>query len=384
MSQLHRFKQMVDGYSQAQPLSVYLSAYFRENKQMGSKDRRQASRWIYHLFRIGGALGEDSSMEDRLCCAEFLCAEESDLLSVLYPELMPYLALTKQEKLEMACSRFGFQADRIFPFRERLSASIDSTAFVENHLGQPYLFIRVLPDDKAYVVSILREKGIAFDEWALETLVLANGAPLDQIREIQGKFQVQDYSSQQTHRFFGAKAGERWWDACAASGGKSLLLKQKVPTVNLLVSDVRASILRNLDERFEKVGISDYRKKLLDLTKDISHILGNERFDGIIVDAPCSGSGTWARTPEMMSSFSIQQLKHFVQLQRQIVAHAVPYLKKGCPLIYITCSAYADENELQVAHFEEHLGLHVDHMEVLKGYQHHADTMFVARMVNKV
>src|SRR5690606_7324437 len=140
-----------------------------------------------------------------------------------------------------------------------------------------------------------------------------------------------------------ATAGEHWWDACAGAGGKSLLLLDQSAGVNLLVSDTRRSILRNLDERFDAAGIKSYRQKIIDLRNDTATVLGDEQFDGIILDAPCTGSGTWGRTPEMLSAFDSQAIGRFAELQRQLATRVIRHLKPGKPLIYITCSVYAEE-----------------------------------------
>ena len=140
-------------------------------------------------------------------------------------------------------------------------------------------------------------------------------------------FEVQDFSSQQTAQFFKPQKWENWWDACAASGGKSLLLHELEPTVKLVVSDIRESILSNLDERFQQAGLLKYQKKLLDLTQNNDLILHDYAFDGIILDAPCSGSGTWGRTPEMISQFDEHKIEFFQRLQQSIARNVVKYLK---------------------------------------------------------
>jgi 16S rRNA (cytosine967-C5)-methyltransferase len=192
---------------------------------------------------------------------------------------------------------------------------------------------------------------------------------------------VQDLSSQQTAQFFKPKRWEAWWDACAASGGKSLLLHELQPDIKLVVSDIRESVLDNLDGRFHNAGLFKYQKKLLDLTKNVDPELHNYEFDGIILDAPCSGSGTWRRTPEMISLFQPEKMEFFQRLQRGIAANVVKYLKAGQPLIYITCSAFKMENEDAVDFMVKELGMKIEKRAVLKGYDNKADTMFVARMM---
>lgn len=188
---------------------------------------------------------------------------------------------------------------------------------------------------------------------------LANGSRLQDVRGIKGRYEVQDLSSQETINAFQISGKESWWDACAASGGKSLMLLDMYPQLDLLVSDIRLSILRNLNERFEEAGVKTmaYRQKIIDLTGDVSAILGSEQFDGILLDAPCSGSGTWGRTPEMIQQFSVGKIKHFADLQKKIARNVVPYLKRNGTLIYITCSVFSDENEAVVAYLEKHLAL---------------------------
>ena len=94
---------------------------------------------------------------------------------------------------------------------------------------------------------------------------------------------MQDLSSQQTGGFFKPKRWDSWWDACAASGGKSLLLHEDEPNIKLVVSDIRESVLANLDERFQLAGLTKYQKKVLDLTANIDQSLHDYEFDGIIL-----------------------------------------------------------------------------------------------------
>lgn len=194
-------------------------------------------------------------------------------------------------------------------------------------------------------------------------------------------FEIQDLSSQQTAQFFKPNKWEHWWDACAASGGKSLLLHELEPELKLVVSDIRESILANLDERFQQAGLRKYQKKLIDLTKNVDPELHDYEFDGIILDAPCSGAGTWSRTPEMISQFQDFKIQSFKNLQQSIVSNVVKYLKPGKPLIYITCSAFKAENENIVDFLVSEFGLKLEEKTISKGYGHKADTMFVARMV---
>ena len=119
---------------------------------------------------------------------------------------------------------------------------------------------------------------------------------------------------------------------------------------------------------------------MVDITNGITNELKMQQFDGIILDAPCSGSGTWARTPEQISFFQPEQINYYKQLQQTIIKNIVPLLKQGKPLIYITCSVFKEENEEQVQ-FATSLGFKVESKKLLQGHQTRSDTLFVFRLI---
>lgn len=363
------------------PLARFLTAFYKRNRQMGSKDRRMASRLAYHYFRLGAAARQEE-LTIRLAMADFLCSDDSAVAAVILPEFYDRIRADLSEKISLLEANTTFRLDDVFPFRQFLSAGIDRDAFVKSLFVQPNLYIRLRPAYRDEVIVALDGAQVDYRTVDTYTLALPNGTALDRIAGLTGRYEVQDYSSQQTGMYFHAADGEQWWDACAGAGGKSLLLLDQSPGVNLLVSDTRRSILRNLDERFERAGIKSYRQKVVDLTKDSTVVMGDEQFDGIILDAPCTGSGTWGRTPEMLSAFDSGSISRFAAVQRQLAAQAIKHLKPGKPLIYITCSVFADENEGVVSYLQETHGLHVQQTALLHGYRHKADGMFVARLVS--
>jgi len=275
----------------------------------------------------------------------------------------------------------AFKLEDIFPWSKLLSAGIDKNAFLKSFFTQPDLFIHVHNGYDHLVKAELTKAEIVFKDEGNGCFALPNGTRLETIFPNQHWFEVQDHSSQQTAAYFRPQKWEHWWDACAASGGKSLLLYEDEPTIKLVVSDIRESILANLDERFQNAGLKKYQKKLLDLTQNNDQVLHDYEFDGIILDAPCSGSGTWGRTPEMIAQFNPQKIEFFQRLQQNIAGNVVKYLKPGKPLVYITCSVFKGENEDVVNFLISELGLKLQEMKVLTGYESKADTMFVARLI---
>lgn len=391
--QLKTFLRILNEYPANTPLTKFLPGFFKKNKQMGSTDRRVASRLLYSYYRLGKALKE-RPVEERLFIAEFLCnSEDNSFLAHFRPDLNEKIVLPIEEKVKLLEATEGFVFEDIFPFTKHLSSGIDKQGFLNSLFVQPDLYIRIHSGKQELVKLKLTEAAIAFTEIGETALALPNGTNLNQIFPentiplpfrpvVIRPYVVQDLSSQQTAAYFKPNRYESWWDACAASGGKSLLLFSLQADIKLLVSDIRESVLNNLDERFISAGLRTYQKKIIDLTQNSDPELQGYEFDGIILDTPCSGSGTWGRTPEMISQFEDYKIQGFQNLQKTIAANVIKYLKPGKPLIYITCSVFKEENEDVVDHLVKNHGLKLEASEVLKGYEHKADTMFVARLTH--
>lgn len=377
--QLRTFERILEHYKFEEPLARFLTSYYKNNRQMGSTDRRMASRLLYTYFRLGKGL-LDLPVLTRLAISEFLCTDSSDFIALIEPELVPLIKDSLGEKLQYLGKKYGFSIFDIFPLFDKISNAIDVEKFIAGHFRQPDLFIRIHSGQEVLVKKVLKENDIGYKEFSGNSLSFVNGSQLDKIKLIQGKYEVQDLSSQKTGNLFKAGSEESWWDACSGSGGKSILLKQLFPDVRLLVSDSRNTILRNLDSRLLNAGISEYRRKIIDLTKSAVPVLGQEKFDGIILDVPCSGSGTWGRSPEGMTSFSEDRLKYYTDLQRQIIGNVINHVKPGKPLVYITCSVYKQENEDQLAFLEAN-GFRLEAMTYFEGADVHADTLFAARLI---
>lgn len=380
--QLSTFQNILKQYMFDQPLHRFLATYYRQNKQMGSKDRRTASRLIYNYFRLGKALSNQSP-EERLAVAEFLCnTSTNDFIAHFKPAWNTFVKLPVVEKIAIVKAEYAdFNLQEVFPFQDYISDEVELEVFYQSHFVQPDLFIRMQRGQESKITLWLNEAEINYTLVLPQVLAFANGTKLDEVLIDKGIYEVQDLSSQKVGAFFKPQKWDKWWDCCAASGGKSLLLCDEEPTVKLLVSDNRETILENLKERFSAARITNYQKKVLDLTLNQDLFLHDYEFDGIILDAPCSGSGTWGRTPEMITQFESFKLKFFTELQRKISTNVVKYLKVGKPLIYITCSVFKAENEEQVQWLCKQFDLKLESQQLIKGYQDKADTLFVARLI---
>ena len=381
---IRAFEQVLASYDGKLPLHRHLVVYFKQNKQMGSSDRRWASRYIYSYFRLGKALAKLPTVE-RLAIADFLCNADLSLVTEhTFPTAVDHVAKSIEEKVAFVKTQFpDFNLQDVFPFEHQLSEGIEREAFLLSLFVQPDLFIRVRETHLPNIKAKIKAAGVAVEELSDTTLALPNGTKLEQIIEDGRLYQVQDFSSQKTGAYFQPQPYDYWWDCCAASGGKSLLIHSLEPKVKLLASDVRETSLGNLQERFIQAGIKDFQKKTIDLLQNNDQILHHYEFDGILLDAPCSGAGTWGRTPEMLYFFEEYKVANYVKLQKAIAENVVKYLKQGKPLIYMTCSVFKQENEDVVNYLLEKFPLKLEAMELIKGYHNKADSMFVARLIKQ-
>ncbi len=363
---------------------------------MGSRDRRLASGFAYNYFRLGKALA-DLRMIERLTIANFLCSAHADPLLAYCLEKFSTLKaedmdLSLDKKIEQIKNVYSyFNPESIFPFSNHLSDLIDKGKFIQSFYRQPKLWIRIRKDFAENVFEELKTKNISFEEDVNNPLSvsLLNATSLEKTDSfMKGYFEIQDWSSQQTLNFIQPQPKESWWDTCAGSGGKSLMLFDAEPSLKIFATDKRSSMLKNLEERFEKIGLKDFKameidlafhpmeKPVLNLLSQFSHLQ-----NAVLADVPCSGSGTWARTPEWLSMFHENSIDQFVLLQRTIVSTLAKILRSGSPLIYITCSVFKEENEMNVDWIVKNSNLALQNSGYIEGTNHGADTMFVARFI---
>lgn len=382
-SYIRSSQQAIENYGLDGPFSRFLKIFFKENKKMGSRDRKIITRFCYNYFRIG-ELAKSFPFEKRLLFAEFLCEEESTLVQLQDKTLYDTIHETPKTKFKVLCDTYSLEFDEeianLFPLSLAFSEGIEKSTFYFQQLIQPLLFIRVKSGGKENVKSFFETEEIPFSELSGQALSLKNNTPLHSFIKMRKNWEIQDFSSQQTLNFFPDEMNDEfWWDACAGSGGKSLMLFDAFPKLRLYVTDVRPSILRNLEKRFAEAGVSQKVKREV---KDVSQKVTfpeNTEFDGILLDVPCSGSGTWGRTPEMKLQIRQEDVFKYSVLQKEIAKNAIPFLKKGGCLMYITCSVFKAENEDVVSYIQTELGLTLDMKKLITGDAHRADTLFIAR-----
>jgi len=168
---------------------------------------------------------------------------------------------------------------------------------------------------------------------------------------LKGWFEVQDEGSQIAAMLSGAAPGMQVADVCAGGGGKTLALAAMMQGKGQIFAyDVDGRRLAPLKERADRAGAHNIQIRTPMRTKDALADL-RERMDLVVVDAPCTGSGTWRRNPDSKWRLRPNALAMRKQEQQEALALAAPLVKPGGRLLYITCSVLPEENEDAVAAF---------------------------------
>ncbi|MEK1891223.1 MAG: RsmB/NOP family class I SAM-dependent RNA methyltransferase [Phyllobacterium sp.] len=161
----------------------------------------------------------------------------------------------------------------------------------------------------------------------------------------RGLFEVQDLGSQIAAKLSDAKSGEQVLDYCAGAGGKTLALAAEMGNKGQIHAyDAERARLAPIFDRLKRAGVRNAQAHAN--VEDLAVLEG--QMDLVLVDAPCTGSGTWRRRPDAKWRLSDQQMERREVEQREVLDAAKAYVKPGGRLVYITCSLFAPENGNQV------------------------------------
>jgi len=363
----------------ARPADAVVSTWFRSRRRMEDADRGAILDLLQDLMRHRARLGwwlESQGREDTprtrllawLVLAEGRTPEqvkrvfsggklapdaltdpEVALLKKLQGRTMVHPAMPEEVRLECPDWAAG-------PLRQRFGEAFG--AEMAALLTPPPLDLRVntLRTTRAAILQELAGLGVPAKPTTLapqgirvdERLSLARLAPLK-----SGALEIQDEGSQLVALLVDARPGERVVDFCAGAGGKSLAIAAQMENRGRITAcDVSEGRLKRAAERFRKAGVHNAETRLLASETDKWVKRHKTGFDRVLVDAPCSGTGTWRRNPDARwRAVEEQGLDSLVALQARILASAARLVKPGGRLVYATCSLLSEENEAQVAAF---------------------------------
>jgi 16S rRNA (cytosine967-C5)-methyltransferase len=201
------------------------------------------------------------------------------------------------------------------------------------------------PVQRETVVAELTRDGLSVSDGRLlrDALAIRGGSPSHTKAFAEGRISIQDEASQAIPLLLAAHSGNSVLDLCAAPGGKTAPLARSAGERGLIVAaDRHPHRLLAMREQMRRLGLARVHLVALDAERPLPFAA---RFDRILVDAPCSGSGTLARHPEIRWRLEPSQLREFHALQVAMLRNALAQLKAGGQLVYSTCSMEPEENE---------------------------------------
>lgn len=297
------------------PADLLLRQTLARRKQLSRGDGAWISRAVFSCFRWQGWLDANASPEDRIARALSLADD-----FVVSPGQM-----SDDELLAKAIPAWT---------REVMPVS---AAWVRSLQAEPQLWLRTRHGLRAEVVGSLEHCDASTLPAFTDTLRYDGQEDLFRHTLFQsGSFEIQDIASQAVGILCAPQPGETWWDACAGEGGKTLHLSSLMEGKGLVWASDRAEWrLARLKQRAGRAGCFNYRSVVWN---------GGPRpptktpFDGVLLDAPCSGLGTWGRNPHARWTTSADDVRELAVIQRDLLTHAAPSVKPGGRLIYAVCT----------------------------------------------
>lgn len=315
------------------PADAALRRHFLEKKYLGPREKRAISRAIFAYFRwlqwLDLKVSFQKQIEQAWAMQERFTADDKSV---------------KPEAL----------AARAVP--EWVRAEMDLPADYLRHLQRdPALWLRARPGTSA---KLARELGnCEVSDRAPDALRYTGMQDLFVTPAFHaGAFEIQDLASQLVGLACAPKPGETWWDACAGEGGKLLHLCDLMGNKGTVwATDRNERRLQTLKRRAGRAQLFNYRVAMWD---GGAKLPSKTKFDGILLDAPCSGVGTWQRNPHARWTTTPDDVRELMATQRAMLDAVAPALKPGGRLIYSVCTLTRSETTAVASAFAtEHADL---------------------------
>jgi 16S rRNA (cytosine967-C5)-methyltransferase len=340
----------------AQPTDRFLKAWFRSRRFAGSGDRRTIAGRVFSVQRHHGALAHRMG-DDRpraLMIAALL--ESGEDVEALFTGGYGPAPLTDVERAAIAATP-GPVPDWVRGEYPQWLESELQRAFGDRLVEEMQAFIGRAPTDlrintlkaaREEVLQALQAQGVTAASTAYAPHGIRITGEAGNLSETplfkSGAFEFQDEAAQIAAQLCDARPGMRVLDLAAGAGGKSLALAAAMENTGEIVAcDVRGEALAELEKRAQRAGVAIIKTLLLE------HAQPAGPFDLVLVDAPCSGTGTWRRQPELRWRLTPARLAELIALQDQLLDRAAGLTAPGGRLIYATCSVLPTENQDRVA-----------------------------------
>ena len=322
------------------PADRIVSDWFKTRRFAGSKDRRAVRELVYQAIRTCGEV----PLSGRAAMLT-LAKDDAALASLFDGSAHAPAAIGEGERyarpgvapkwLEQALAASDIAGDEATALLQR--APLD-------------LRVNTLKAAREAINLPAEEELTA----AANGLRLPHGTQVEQWEAYQdGRIEVQDTGSQLACEAVAAQPGEMVIDLCAGAGGKTLALAAAMDgRGRLIASDTDRGRLQRLSPRAERAGVANVETVLLNPSREAEALADWQgRADAVMVDAPCSGTGTWRRNPEARWRLDAKQLERYAATQARLLDVAAGLVRPGGRLVYVVCSLLDAEGSAQAAAF---------------------------------
>ena len=349
------------------PFDIVMSKYFKNNRWMGSNDRRAIAEFSYGIFRnfeklrfITRKITSNFSRFFVLSHMKFNCKFSDKQVEEIFsgrkyaPEK---LSEFERKFLRRELEDFPIYAQLNYP--EWLDPYL-RRVFDEDHFSDEMkalnskacvdLRVNTLLATKEQAKRQLKEFEIKDTEYAENGLRILNGRISRSHSSIcNGIVEIQDEGSQLIAELCGVHPGDMVVDYCAGAGGKTLALAAYMENKGrIFAMDKYPERLENAKKRFRRANVNNVFCQEINNKWLKRH---RESADVVLVDVPCSGTGTWRRNPDMRAKFCESDLLELLEVQAEILKIAQNLVKPGGRLVYSTCSILKEEDEDQIEKF---------------------------------
>jgi len=356
------------------PADRCMAAYFKQRRYIGSKDKAAISEHLYTVLRNKLSYQyllqqKNLGSHSRLLAAVMLHVKGEQISDYFNGEHYSPVVL-RDDQID-AFASLDPELINTAPLHVRLNVPEWLAVHLQKALGDRFeiemqainqqattdIRVNTLKSSSSAVIEALETVGYevsatSLSPWGMRFNKRVSLFGLDAFKK--GWFEIQDEGSQLLALLSGVKAGDKVVDFCAGAGGKTLAMAAMMQNKGVIyASDVHTKRLEQLNKRAKRAAVHNVRVHTLSSEHDKWVKKHKEMADLVLIDAPCSGTGTWRRSPDARWNIQPDNLANLVELQQSILQSAMRLVKPGGRLIYATCSLLNCENEGQIERFLE-------------------------------
>ncbi len=304
------------------PADAALREGFRKQVGLSRESTREISKTVFNYFRWFGWLNSEKPLKENILLALQLAKKFAINSNSFSDEELLEKAVPAWVKPEMETSK----------------------EWIRTLQREPKLWLRTKRGEREKIAERLIDCRTPEQGNLSDALEYYGSEDLFRTTEFQnGEFEMQDISSQAVSVICDSQPGQTWWDACSGEGGKLLHLSELMQNKGLIWASDRADWrLKRLKQRTARAKVFNYRAASWDGSKKLPT---KTKFDGVLIDAPCSGIGTWQRNPHARWTTSENDVKELAAIQMELMSHAADSLKVGGKLVYSVCTLSRAETD---------------------------------------